>query len=109
MPEMAYRSFFVFLPVPGEKGRAGGNRLTVEVLPVLGGLLMLLAFPLGLSAGSFPRPLTAKEERMYLERFAQGDLEARNVLIERNLRFNSQIPSSSVNVTDTSQGLPYCS
>lgn len=86
MPEMAYRSIFVFLPVPGEKGRAGGNRLTVEVLPVLGGLLMLLAFPLGLSAGSFPRPLTAKEERMYLERFAQGDLEARNVLIERNLR-----------------------
>lgn len=27
-------------------------------------------------AGSFPRPLKAEEERMYLERMAQGDLEA---------------------------------
>ena len=53
---------------------------------MLYGLLMMLALPLGLSSGSFPRPLTAGEERMYLERAAQGDLEARNILIERNLR-----------------------
>ena len=36
--------------------------------------------------GSFPKPLTAEEERMYLQRSAAGDLEARNILIERNLR-----------------------
>ena len=36
--------------------------------------------------GSFPRPLSAAEEKEYLERFAAGDLEARNVLIEHNLR-----------------------
>lgn len=32
-------------------------------------------------SGSFPRPLSASEERMWLERLAQGDPEARNVLI----------------------------
>ena len=36
--------------------------------------------------GSFPRPLSKAEERKYLEAWLQGDLEARNVLIERNLR-----------------------
>ena len=55
-------------------------------------LLNTLCFPLRLgSAGSFPRPLKAEEEREYLERFAQGDLEARNKLIEHNLRLVSHI------------------
>lgn len=36
--------------------------------------------------GSFPKPLTAEEEKKYLERCVQGDLDARNVLVERNLR-----------------------
>ena len=43
------------------------------------------------NGGSFPKPLTAREEREYLERPAQGDLEARNVLIERNLRLVAHI------------------
>lgn len=43
------------------------------------------------NGGSFPKPLTAREEREYLERTAQGDLEARNVLIERNLRLVAHI------------------
>jgi RNA polymerase sporulation-specific sigma factor len=46
---------------------------------------------LQLQTGSFPKPLTAQEERHYLERAAQGDLEARNVLIERNLRLVAHI------------------
>ena len=41
--------------------------------------------------GSFPKPLTAEEERDYLERCAQGDLDARNVLVERNLRLVAHI------------------
>ena len=41
--------------------------------------------------GSFPRPLSAAEEKEYLERFAAGDLEARNVLIEHNLRLVAHI------------------
>lgn len=46
---------------------------------------------LQLSTGSFPKPLTAEEERHYLERSAAGDLEARNILIERNLRLVAHI------------------
>ena len=42
-------------------------------------------------SGSFPRPLTAKEEREYLERFQNGDMKARNKLIEHNLRLVAHI------------------
>lgn len=41
--------------------------------------------------GSFPKPLTAEEERIYLKRSAEGDLKARNILIERNLRLVAHI------------------
>ncbi len=50
-----------------------------------------LFYSLQLSSGSFPKPLTAQEERFYLEKAAQGDLEARNILIERNLRLVAHI------------------
>ena len=53
----------------------------------LGGMLCSLQ----LSTGSFPRPLSPKEEQHYLERAAAGDLEARNVLVERNLRLVAHI------------------
>ena len=43
------------------------------------------------SAGSFPRPLSAAEERECLERAAQGDEAARNRLIEHNLRLVAHI------------------
>lgn len=42
-------------------------------------------------SGSFPRPLTAEEERQYLKLCAKGDLDARNVLVERNLRLVAHI------------------
>lgn len=41
--------------------------------------------------GSFPKPLSAKEEQHYLALASQGDIEARNVLIERNLRLVAHI------------------
>ncbi|MCI9121702.1 MAG: RNA polymerase sporulation sigma factor SigK [Oscillibacter sp.] len=51
-----------------------------------------LLFSLRLSGGgSFPKPLSAAEEREWLERYAQGDQEARQVLIERNLRLVAHI------------------
>ena len=46
---------------------------------------------LQLSTGSFPRPLAPEEERRCLERAAMGDTEARNTLIERNLRLVAHI------------------
>ena len=54
---------------------------------MLSGLLCSLQ----LSTGSFPKPLTEEEERHYLELAAKGDQEARNVLIERNLRLVAHI------------------
>ncbi|MCF2663408.1 RNA polymerase sporulation sigma factor SigK [Oscillibacter valericigenes] len=51
-----------------------------------------LLFSLRLSgSGSFPKPLSAAEEREWLDRYAKGDPEARNVLIERNLRLVAHI------------------
>ncbi len=51
-----------------------------------------LLFSLQLSGGgSFPKPLSAAEEKEYLERYAQGDQEARSILIEHNLRLVAHI------------------
>ena len=54
---------------------------------LLGGMF----YSLQLQSGSFPKPLTAQEERHYLEKARQGDLQARNILIERNLRLVAHI------------------
>ena len=61
--------------------------------PLIALLLHSLFTTLRLSgpSGSFPRPLKAEEERMYLQQYAAGDLEARNVLIEHNLRLVAHI------------------
>ena len=40
---------------------------------------------------SFPRPLSREKEREYLQRWQQGDLEARNLLVEHNLRLVAHI------------------
>ena len=52
---------------------------------------ILYALRLSNGSGSFPKPLSAKEEAHYLELSAQGDLHARNILIERNLRLVAHI------------------
>ncbi len=45
-----------------------------------------------LSGGAtFPKPLTLAEEHHYLELYKNGDIDARNVLIERNLRLVAHI------------------
>lgn len=50
-----------------------------------------LLYALQLSTGSFPKPLTQQEEEKYLKLAAQGDIQARNILIERNLRLVAHI------------------
>lgn len=63
------------------------------VSPILHLMMQGLFLTLRLSGDgrSFPRPLKAQEEQNYLERLAQGDLEARNKLIEHNLRLVAHI------------------
>ena len=43
------------------------------------------------SSNIFPEPLTSEEEKMYLTQMKNGDEEARNILIERNLRLVAHI------------------
>ena len=54
-------------------------------------MLSSLLCSLQLQTGSFPKTLSAEEERHYLQLAKQGDLEARNILIERNLRLVAHI------------------
>ena len=64
---------------------------------MLGSMLTLLlnsAFlmlRLGSGGGSFPRPLSAEEERKYVSLAAGGDEEARSILVEHNLRLVAHI------------------
>ena len=59
---------------------------------ILFALCNMLYFALHItSGGSFPRPLSAKEERECLQKIRQGDLQARNHLVEHNLRLVAHI------------------
>ena len=62
----------------------------------LTGFLMFLKtaiFVVGyiVSSNLFPEPLTPEEEKVYLDLLKSGDEEARNILIERNLRLVAYI------------------
>ncbi|ARC84636.1 RNA polymerase sigma-K factor [Clostridium argentinense CDC 2741] len=56
---------------------------------VIGDITLLTAYVSGSS--SFPQPLTEEEEREYLQKFKEGDIEAKNILVERNLRLVAHI------------------
>ena len=61
-----------------------------ELLSAIGSNMLYLLLHIE-GAGSFPKPLSAKEERAALERFAAGDSAARDLLIEHNLRLVAHI------------------
>ena len=70
------------------------NTVVLEVMHMLSAVWLMLStllYSLQLNTGSFPKPLTEEEERHYLTLAQQGDMEARNVLIERNLRLVAHI------------------
>ncbi len=54
-------------------------------------MLSGLMYALQLQSGSFPKPLSQEEEARYLRLAAEGDIGARNILIERNLRLVAHI------------------
>ena len=62
--------------------------LESALLLMMNGLLLMLRIVPG---ESFPKPLSQEEERAYLERWMTGDLEARNKLVEHNLRLVAHI------------------
>lgn len=61
--------------------------MTAALWLILSGLF----YSLQLQTGSFPKPLSEEEEKYYLMRSAKGDMDARNILIERNLRLVAHI------------------
>jgi len=70
------------------------NTVAAEVIAMIAAawlMLSTLLYSLQLNTGSFPKPLTEEEERYYLRLAKAGDVEARNVLIERNLRLVAHI------------------
>ena len=59
------------------------------MIDVIGNLILLTGFVSESTA--FPKPLNEKEEQIYLRKLKNGDLEAKSVLIERNLRLVAHI------------------
>ena len=83
-------------PEIGTRGRRihwrhGGDRRmwTAWLLLTLNGLFFTLR--LAGATGSFPRALKREEEQELLQRMAQGDMDARDQLIEHNLRLVAHI------------------
>ena len=68
-------------------------------------LLSGLFYSLQLNTGSFPKPLSEEEEKHYLDLAAQGDQQARNILIERNLRLVAHIMKKYYAQTDDQEDL----
>ena len=61
--------------------------MTAALWLALSGLL----YSLQLQTGSFPKPLSQEEEQHYPTLTQAGDMEARNILIERNLRLVAHV------------------
>lgn len=58
------------------------------ILLMSGAVFMLR---LGANGNSFPKPLSADEEQKYVEKWMEGDIDARNILIEHNLRLVAHV------------------
>ena len=60
----------------------------------MGGVFLFIGlFLFGYLTGSnsFPKPLSADEEQKYLQQYANGDEDAKNILVERNLRLVAHV------------------
>ena len=65
------------------------------ILPLLGSI----------ASNSFPEVLSPEEEKLYLEKFKNGDSEARNALIEHNLRLVAHIVKKFENTKEDKDDL----
>ncbi len=61
-----------------------------SVLQIISRISMFLILHVT-GSGAFPKPLSEREEQKYLERVKQGDIDARNKLVEHNLRLVAHI------------------
>ena len=56
-------------------------------------------------SNSFPKPLTVDEEQKYLQDYANGSIEAKNILIERNLRLVAHVVKKYSNYNKDNEDL----
>lgn len=54
---------------------------------------------------SFPNPLTPAEEKYYIQKYTEGDLEAKHILIERNLRLVAHVLKKYQNLEEDPEDL----
>lgn len=54
---------------------------------------------------TFPPPLSADEEACYLQKYIEGDLEAKHILIERNLRLVAHVVKKYQHLEEDTQDL----
>ena len=78
------------------------NLLESAILLLMNSLLLMLRISPG---DSFPRPLSREKESEYLQRWQQGDLEARNLLVEHNLRLVAHIVKKYYAASDDAEDL----
>ena len=71
--------------------------LSCALMALFGGTLLMLRLS---PNGSFPKPLSPEEERTYIDRWQNGDIEARNILVEHNLRLVAHIIKKYYTQTD---------
>lgn len=70
---------------------------------ILSSVTLLLSYISGNS--SFPKPLSAKDEQFYIERYKNGDMAARDVLIEHNLRLVAHIAKKYSNSNEDNEDI----
>lgn len=54
---------------------------------------------------SFPTPLSVEEEQYYIKKYIEGDLEAKHILIERNLRLVSHVVKKYQHLEENTEDL----
>lgn len=70
---------------------------------IISSVTLLLSYISGNS--SFPKPLSAKDEQFYIERYKNGDMAARDVLIEHNLRLVAHIAKKYSNSSEDNEDI----
>ena len=70
---------------------------------ILSSVTLLLSYISGNS--SFPKPLSAKDEQFYIDRYKNGDMAARDVLIEHNLRLVAHIAKKYSNSNEDNEDI----
>lgn len=76
--------------------------MALLALSVIKGMSLLLSY---ITNNAFPMPLSEEEEQKYLERLQKGDQEARNILIEHNLRLVAHITKKFENTGEDNEDL----